>query len=165
MDRIVVGHIAGVYGVRGWLRIFSETEPRTQILRYNPLYMEQDQRWSQVHVEAGRPHGKGLVAKFQGVDNRDAAVAWIGCRLAVAREQLPPLPENEYYWADLLGLRVVNLQGAELGRVDHLLQTGANDVLVVHGDRERLIPYVRGPVVQSVQLEAGVIRVDWDPDF
>ncbi|MCG5536238.1 ribosome maturation factor RimM [Ectothiorhodospira mobilis] len=165
MDRIVVGHIAGVYGVRGWLRIFSETEPRTQLIRYNPLYMERNGQWSEVLVEAGRAHGKGLVAKFQGLDDRDAAAACIGCRLAIGREQLPPLPEDEYYWADLVGLRVVNLQGLELGRVDHLLQTGANDVLVVHGDRERLIPYVREQVIRSVQLEAGEIRVDWDPDF
>ncbi|MBK1691248.1 ribosome maturation factor RimM [Ectothiorhodospira mobilis] len=165
MDRIVVGHIAGVYGVRGWLRIFSETEPRTQLIRYNPLYMERNGQWTEVHVEAGRSHGKGLVAKFQGVDDRDAAGACIGCRLAITRDQLPPLPEDEYYWADLVGLRVVNLQGVELGRVDHLLQTGANDVLVVHGDRERLIPYVREQVIRSVQLEADEIRVDWDPDF
>ncbi|SFM64909.1 16S rRNA processing protein RimM [Ectothiorhodospira mobilis] len=165
MDRIVVGHIAGVYGVRGWLRIFSETEPRTQLIQYNPLYMERNGQWSEVHVEAGRAHGKGLVAKFQGLDDRDAAAACIGCHLAIGREQLPPLPEDEYYWADLVGLRVVNLQGLELGRVDHLLQTGANDVLVVHGDRERLIPYVREAVIRSVQLEAGEIRVDWDPDF
>ncbi|MFP4244983.1 MAG: ribosome maturation factor RimM, partial [Ectothiorhodospira sp.] len=149
-DHIVVGRIAGVYGVRGWLRLFSETDPRAQLIRYNPLFMEGTGGWQEVRLEEGREHGKGLVAKFEGLDDRAAAATWTGRRLAIRRDQLPPLPEGEYYWAELLGLRVINLEGVELGQVDHLIQTGANDVLVVRGDRERLIPYVREQVIREV---------------
>jgi len=88
-----------------------------------------------------------------------------GQEIAVRREQLPAAEEGEYYWVDLVGLRVETLDGSELGRVDHLMATGANDVLVVEGERQRLIPFVTGHIVKDVDLDAGVIRVDWQADY
>ena len=113
----------------------------------------------------GRRHGKGLVAMLEGWENREAGRSLLGVQIAVDRSQLPALAPGEYYWADLIGLRVVNRNAVELGRVDSLMETGSNDVLVVRDDRERLIPYVPGDVVLDIDLASGLIRVDWDPDF
>ncbi|TVQ73845.1 MAG: ribosome maturation factor RimM [Chromatiaceae bacterium] len=164
-DPIVVGRISGVHGVRGWVKLFSETDPRDRILQYEPLLMERNGQWQAVPLEDGRPQGKGVVAKFAGMDDRDVAATYVGCQLAIRPEQLEPLPEGEYYWADLIGLEVETLDGISLGRVENLIQTGANDVLVVRGDRERLIPYLREQVIHEIDLDAGRMRVDWDPDF
>jgi len=83
----------------------------------------------------------------------------------VPRSALPAAGEDEYYWSDLEGLRVETLEGVDLGTVDHLIETGANDVLIVRGDRERLIPFLRPSVVREIDLVAARIRVAWDPDF
>jgi 16S rRNA processing protein RimM len=117
-------------------------------------------------VAAGRAHGKILVARLEGCDDRDAAEALVGYEIQVPRSRLPDdLAPGEYYWADLVGLRVETLGGVELGRIARLFETGANDVIVVEGKRERLLPYVWQQVVREVDLGAGVMRVDWDPDF
>jgi 16S rRNA processing protein RimM len=163
--RIVLGRISGVFGVQGWVKVFSETEPRDQIIGFNPILLGREGRWQEARIEAGRSHGKGVIMKIEGCDDRDAAAALMGTEIAVLRHQLPPLPEGEHYWADLVGLEVRTLDGIALGVVEGLLHTGANDVLVVQGDRERLIPYVAGDVVREVDLETGVLRVDWDPEF
>ena len=162
---IPVGRISGVYGVRGWVRIFSWTRPRDNIVSYQPWYLKQGDSWTEVRLAEGRGHGKGVVARLEGCTDREAAHKLIGAEIAVSREQMPDTGPDEYYWHDLQGLQVINLQDELLGRVDHLLETGANDVLVVSGERERLIPFVTGQTVQDVDLDAGVIRVDWDKDF
>lgn len=164
-DLVTVGKVAGLYGVRGWVKVYSHTEPRDNILKYSPWHLRlRDERWT-MEVLEGRRHGKGIVASLTGCEDRDAARRLLGADIRVARSQLPPLAPDDYYWIDLVGLRVVNRDGVELGRVDHLLETGANDVLVVQGDRERLIPYVPADVVLQVDLQDGVLRVDWDADF
>lgn len=162
---VTVGRISGVYGVKGWLRIYSYTEPRDNILQYNPWQLRLPDGWRSVKVLAGRSHGKGVIAQLDGCDDRDQAARWVDVEIAVRRAQLPVAAAGEYYWRDLIGLRVVNQDGEALGVVDHLLETGANDVLVVRGERERLIPYVLGEVVTAVDLEAGELQVDWDADF
>lgn len=162
---VTVGRISGVYGVKGWLRIYSYTEPRDNILQYNPWQLRLPDGWRSVEVLAGRSHGKGVIAQLDGCDDRDQAARWVDVEIAVRREQLPAAAAGEYYWRDLIGLRVVNQDGEALGVVDHLLETGANDVLVVRGERERLIPYALGEVVTAVDLEAGELQVDWDADF
>jgi 16S rRNA processing protein RimM len=165
-DYIVVGRISGLYGVRGWVKIFSHTQPRENILGYTTWYLKQGGEWRETVLEDGRVHGKGVVAKLQGCDDREAATALMESVIAIRREQLPAAGPDEYYWADLKGLRVSNLEGVDLGVVDHLLETGANDVLVVRqGQSERLIPFVQGQFVKQVDLAAGEMTVDWDPDF
>lgn len=165
-DYIVVGRISGIYGVRGWVKVFSHTQPRENILTYATWYLKKQGAWAAGDLETGRVHGKGVVAKLKGCDDRDAAAALMGCDIAIRRDQLPQAAPGEYYWADLEGLRVINLDGVALGVVDHLLETGANDVLVVReGGTERLIPFVQGLFVKSIDLETGEMIVDWDPEF
>jgi len=163
--RVILGRIAGVYGVRGWVRVVSETKPKDNIFDYNPWLINLDGSWQSIEVIEGKPHGKGLVAHLAGYEDRDLARKLVGAEIAIERERLPAAAEGEYYWADLVGLKVITLDGTELGVVDHLLETGANDVLVVQGERERLIPFVQGQYVREVDLGAGLIRVDWDPEF
>ncbi|MDD3518619.1 MAG: ribosome maturation factor RimM [Chromatiales bacterium] len=164
-DMVVLGRITGLFGIRGWVKVFSHTAPRDNIVRYDPLYVRRGQEWRAMHVADGQAQGKGVVLRLDGFDDRDAAASLIGADLAVRREQLAPLESGEYYWADLEGLRVSNLQGVDFGTVDHLFETGANDVLVVKGERERLIPFLRGSVIHEIDLERREMKVDWDPDF
>jgi len=162
---VVLGQISGLFGVRGWVKVFSHTEPRENILSYSPLYLRQGESWQPSKVIEGRRQGKAVVVHFAGIDDRDQAAVLIGTDIAVSREQLPALKADEYYWADLEGLRVINLEGVELGTVSHLFSTGANDVMVVGGERERMIPFVQGDYVRSVDVGKGKILVDWDEDF
>jgi 16S rRNA processing protein RimM len=164
-EMIILGRISGLFGVKGWVKIYSHTSPREGILRYKTWYLKRDGDWDAARLEQGHTQGKGVVAKLEGLDERDQAALLIGADIAVRREQLPKLKPDEYYWSDLEGLRVVNLEGVDLGVVSHLFETGANDVLVVKGERERLIPYTRDLAVKEVDLQAGRILVDWDPDF
>lgn len=172
---LVIGRIAAVYGVKGWVKLYSFTEPMENALQYRHCFLKRGGQWQAVEIDQGRPHGKGLVVHLAGVDDREQARALTGCELAVPVEELPALEEGEYYWHQLEGLAVVT--GAPgggdllLGRVDHLMDTGANDVLVVRpcegsiDRRERLIPYVPGQFVLEVDTDAGRIWVDWDPEF
>ena len=162
--RIVVGRVAGAFGAKEWWKIYSYTVPSGNILDYAPWQLLLGGNWVTLKRIAGRPHGKGVVAQFEGYDDRAAAATLFDCDIAVMRDQLPDTQGDEIYWADLIGLRVVTVDGIELGVIDHLLETGANDVVVVKGERERLLPYV-DQVVREVDLDGGVMRVDWDPEF
>ena len=162
---INVGKISGVFGVKGWLKIFSYTEPRENILTYSPWQLRKGEWCERLEVSGGRRQGNALVAQLDGIEDREAAARLAGCQIFIEREQLPAAGGDEYYWTDLCGLKVFNRDGQELGVVDHLLETGANDVLVVTGERERLIPFLMGNTVIKVDLAAGCLHVDWDPDF
>lgn len=165
-DRTVeVGRIVDAYGVRGWVKLMSHTDPPSNILDYVPWRLETAGGMIEKTVVTGRPHGTHVVAQLEGIDDRDRALALKGAAIRILRQQLPEPTEQVYYWADLEGLRVVNQDGIDLGRVDHLLETGSNDVMVVQGERERLIPFLQGSVVVNVDLAAGMMRVDWDPEF
>jgi len=156
--RVLVGRIVGLYGVQGWVKVESWTEPRTQIFKYQP--------WQLIAAPGQETEIKGLIAQLPGADDRDGAAALVGQDIYVARELLPPPGKDEYYWVDLEGLEVVTAEGVALGRVSHLFATGANDVVVVRdGERERLVPFVQGVYVRSVDLSGGRMVVDWDPDF
>ncbi len=171
-DLITLGKITTAYGVHGWVKVYSYTQPMDAILEYSPWVLGLDSGQKVVKVVRGRSHGDGMVAYLEGVDNRDAALALRGCDILVAKSALPSLPEGEYYWHQLTGLRVINLQGQDLGRVIDLMSAGsANDVLIVRGDEqsvdqeERLIPYVMDRYVHRVDLEAGQIHLDWLPEY
>ncbi len=165
-DYIVVGRINGLHGVQGWVKVFSHTQPRENILRYRTWHLLLGGQWVATKLLDGRQQGKGIVAHLDGYDDRDQAASLMETEIAIRREQLAATVPGEYYWADLQGLTVVNTEGVELGTVTHLLETGANDVLVVRdGATERLIPYVPGQFVLEVVLDEGLMRVDWDPDF
>ncbi|MBT8129033.1 MAG: ribosome maturation factor RimM [Gammaproteobacteria bacterium] len=172
-EKLIVGKISGVYGVKGWVKVHSDTEPREGITNYSPWYLQQgshgEGEWRQVRVEQGRRHAKTVIAKLEHVDDRDAAMLLAGAIIAISAEQLPAPGKDEFYWRDLVGLRVINMQGIELGTVQRLMETGANDVLVVgdsaRGGREHLVPWTPENAVLDVDLENGLIRVDWDEDF
>jgi 16S rRNA processing protein RimM len=146
------------------VKVFSHTSPLSNILNYTTWYLKIDQGWQEYRLENGKAHGKGIIAKLNGIDDRDVAAGMIDTDIAIPREQLPDLGENEFYWTDLEGLMVQTTEGVELGRLDHLFETGANDVMVVKGERQRLLPYIDG-VVKEVDLAAGTMLVDWDPEF
>lgn len=162
--QVVLGTIAGPHGTRGWVRIRSSTEPPENILRYAPWQVGRDGRWSPVGVAEGQAQGRGVFARLDGCRDRDDALGYRGCEIAVERSRLPDLEDGEFYWTDLLGLRVATTGGVELGEVERMMETGANDVMVVRGELERLIPFLPGTVVQAVDIERGAIVVDWHPD-
>ena len=164
--RILVGRIHGAFGVRGELKLESFTEPASTIFRYQPWTLRDAQgREREFEGARGRETNKGLVATFPDIADRDAAEALRGTEVYVSRSVLAPPKPGEYYWVDLEGLRVVNAEGADFGIVSHLFSTGANDVLVARGERERMIPFLEPDYIKSVDFDAGVVTVDWDADF
>ena len=163
---VILGHVSGVYGVRGWLKIYSETDPVQNIVKYDPWFIQKDKAWQQIKPLQGKKHGKGVVVQLEGYNDRDQSAELKGCKIAVRREQRPAgADREEYYWTDLEGLRVENIEGFYLGEISHLFETGSNDVMVIKGDTERLVPYISEQVVKSVDLDNGLMIVDWDPDF
>lgn len=169
-----VGRITAVFGIQGWVKIHSFTEPQDNLFRYGPWWLKTARGVKPVEIDESRPHGKGYVAHIKGVDDRDQAATYTGVTIAVEKDQLPELEGDDYYWYQLEGLRVVSHwqgQDYDFGRVQRMMETGANDVLVVQPDAdsfdqtERLVPYVLGEFVRSVDLSAGRIDVDWDPEF
>lgn len=159
---VLLGRVSGVFGVEGWVKLYSYTEPREAILGYEDCLLLQDGAWQALRWQRGKRHGKTVIARIEGVDDRDAAENLVGADIGIWREDLPEAGGESFYWADLEGLTVVNTDGDTLGVVASLMATGANDVLVVKGDREILIPFVTGQYVLGVDLADGVIRVDWE---
>lgn len=162
---ITLGKISGVFGVKGWVKVYSYTAEQDNILSYKTWYLYQHGQWQEVKVLAGKRHGKGLVANLEGVTDRDQALALQGVLIGTVRDALPKLAADEFYWSDLIGLSVVTTDQQALGQISHLFETGANDVMVVKGDRERWLPWVMHDVVKNVDLDTGTVQVEWDPDF
>jgi 16S rRNA processing protein RimM len=144
----------------------SYTDPPDNIAGFPVWTLCREGRTSACRLEQGRVHGRGqIIAKLESIGDRDAAAALAGSDVAVARSDFEPCRDGEYYWADLEGLEVVAVDGQSFGRIDHLLRTGSNDVLVVRGEREHLIPFVDGDVVKTVDIDGGRVVVDWDAEF
>ena len=165
-----IGRITGPYGIKGWLKIHSYTEPMENFLSYGQWHLKRRGTYEPIEIDDGKVHGKGLIAHLKGVDDRTLAESYKGLTVAIPEDALPQLDDGEFYWRDLQGLKVLCQDGNEqvlLGEVDYLIETGANDVLVVKGcegsvdQAERLIPYLPGDTVARVDLEAGQIEVDW----
>ncbi|MFC3715250.1 ribosome maturation factor RimM [Luteimonas soli] len=164
--RILLGRVHGAFGVRGELKLESFTDPPNAIFRYQPWILRDAQgRERELSGARGRLTAKGIVATFPDVADRDAADALRGTEVWAPRSALPPPKPGEYYWVDLEGLRVVNREGVDFGRVSYLFSTGANDVLVAEGERERMIPFLQPDYVVSIDFDNGVVTVDWDPEF
>ena len=173
-DRIQIGQLRSAYGLNGWLWIYSNTEPMSNIFDYLPWYIETKAGWQSVDVKRWKPHGKGLVVSLKGVSDRTAADGLVGTNVWISKTQLPKAGMDEFYWSDLKGLTVLGLDDAEqevnLGKIHEMFETGANDVMVVHATpdsvdaEERMIPWHKD-VVQRVDLEAGRIYVNWGVDY
>lgn len=177
VERIVAGRIVSIHGVKGWVKVMSFTEPRENLFEYGPWWLKtasSDSRgWREIEFDRFQVQGKGLIAHIVGLDDRDEARSYCQQDIAVDKRQFAELAEEEFYWHQLEGLTAVTVFDDErrvLGKVKQLLETGANDVLMVKGDarsldrKERLIPYT-DQFVLKVDLQAGEIEVDWDPDF
>ena len=163
--QVIVGEVADAFGVKGWVKIHSHTEPPANILRYTPWTLAGKDGTKEYNVVSGRTHGTFVVARLEGLDDRDQALKLRTSKIMVPKERFPPAEPGHYYWADLEGLRIINLEGADLGTVVDMMATGANDVIVARGERERLIPFVIGPFVKEIKLSEGTMLVDWDADF
>ncbi len=165
-EQILVGKVSGVFGIKGWVKVFSYTQPRERIFSYSPWLLANSGELTSTKVLETRQQGKSLVARLQGIETREQAEALMGAEIKIERNQLPPLEPGEYYWQDLIGLTVEDLSDQCLGRIAEMMETGANDVMIVRDEnREILIPWIRDQVVKQVDLEAGKVQVDWDPDF
>jgi 16S rRNA processing protein RimM len=163
-DKLIVGQINGIFGVNGWVKIFSHTEPRKNILEYSPWMIKFKGEWREIKVENSKVQsgGKTLVAKLENVIDRDVAREYMGCEIAINRSQLVHNTEDGWFWIDLVGCQVVTQEGVMLGDVQEMIVTGAHDVLRVQGDSEILIPFVMERFVLSVDIKAKKIIVDWE---
>ncbi|MCW8832294.1 MAG: ribosome maturation factor RimM [Colwellia sp.] len=171
-NQIILGKVGAVYGIKGWLKIHSFTDEPDAILDYFPWSLKLGNKTQTVEITDWRKHNKGLIVKVGNIDDRDEAQALVGSEILTSENSLPDLPQGEYYWRDLIGMNVVTTQGYDLGVVSDMMETGANDVLVVKANlndgfskKERLIPYLFEEVVESVSIENKQICVDWDPGF
>lgn len=162
---LIIGKVLGAFGVKGWVKIQSYTEDPSAIIKYQPWQLVKHSQQLAIKCQKIQQHSKGLVALLADISDRDAAQALAGYEIQIQRDQLPVLAEDDYYWSDLEGLTVITVDGKVLGKVDHLLETGANDVMVVKGERERWIPWLMDRVIKQVDLAGQQIQVDWDPDF
>jgi 16S rRNA processing protein RimM len=162
--RILLGRVLGAFGVRGELKLQSFTDPPARLLRYQPWILVHRGAEREISGAKGRETAKGVLLTLPDVTDRDQAEALAGAEVWVPRSRLPAPKPGEYYWVDLEGLRVVNREGVVLGTISHLFETAANDVIVVAGERERLIPFL-DDFVLGVDFEAGEMQVDWDPEF
>jgi 16S rRNA processing protein RimM len=171
-NTLVLGKLGAVYGIKGWLKIHSFTEDPEAIFDYSPWSLNLGGKLQTVSVTEWRRHNNGLIAKFDGVNDRDQAQAYVSAEVTVDSDSLPDLPEGEFYWKDLIGMSVVTNKGYDLGAVSDMMETGSNDVLVVKantkdafGKKERLIPFIEDQVIINVDVELKQIEVDWDPGF
>lgn len=158
---LIVGRIGSTYGIQGWVKIISFTEPYDNILNYNPWQLFINGHWCSIRVLNGKKHGSGVVAQLEGYHNPEAVRQLVNLEIGINKEQLPALPPGEYYWADLIGITVLDTQDKVLGTIASLFATGANDVIVVKGEKEVLIPYIP-QVVLTIDLERREMRVDWE---
>lgn len=168
----VVGKLGSTYGIRGWLRIYSSTEQAESIFDYKPWFLKIKGEWQPTELENWRHHNHEIIVKLKGVDDREAAQTLANVEIGVDLSVFPELEEGDYYWHDLIGCSVVNLEGYTMGTVTEMMETGSNDVLVVKantkdafGKQERLIPFLYEQVVKRVDLTTKTIKVDWDAGF
>lgn len=168
---VILGRFVGVHGIRGALKVLSWTEPREEILNLGPWLLGSPKvekilkNYKPVKLASGRIQGKALVVTLPGITDRTQAEGLIGQMIAIRQEDMPESEPNTWYWSDLVGLQVKTLEGHDLGKLTEMMVTGANDVMVVKGERERTIPFVHGQYVKDVDLDAGIITVDWDHEF
>ena len=168
----VVGKLGSTYGIRGWLRVYSSTEYAESIFDYQPWFLKIKGQWQPTELESWKHHNHELIAKLKNVNDRETAQSLANIEIGVDLSVFPQLEEGDYYWHDLIGCNVVNLEGYAMGTVTEMMETGSNDVFVVRanskdafGKQERLIPFLYEQVVKRVDLTTKTIEVDWDAGF
>ena len=158
--RILIGKISGCFGIKGWVKVFSYSNTRENICTYKDWLID----GTLFKSVQSKKHGKNIVAKLKDVDSIEEAQMFIGQKIEITEQQLPKLKNDEYYWNDLIGLDVSNTNGISFGEIVNLMETGVNDVLIVKGNRERLIPFLIPETVLNVDLENKTMLVDWHED-
>jgi len=167
----VIGKVSGVYGIKGWVKVYSHTEPKENIFSYGDWIMNIDGQWKPVKVRDWRRQGKGLVAGLDNCEDRDVAQqTYCQKDILIFKDTLPKAEDGEFYYHQLENLLVMTTDNVVLGKVDYLFNTGNNDVMVVKATkesldgRERMLPYTDDCVL-DVNTNDGIIKVDWDPEF
>ncbi len=165
-EKVLLGHVSGLFGVKGWVKVFSYTRPRSQIVTYKRWYLGDSKDYLLI-LEEGRSHKEGVIAKLEGINDRDSAISLIDSKIWISEAELEPLENNEFYWYQLIGLEVYDSHQTHLGTVTNLMETGANDVLIVRSkdDAEHLIPYIKERVVKTIDLTNKRMIVDWDTEY
>ncbi|MBR9726660.1 ribosome maturation factor RimM [Shewanella intestini] len=169
---IVLGKLGSSHGIKGWLKITAYTDSVDGIFNYSPWLIKEQGEWREVKVKQWKPQGKAVIAELEGVSNREQAQMLTNCEIAIMPEQMQKLADDEFYWRDLIGCEVTNTNGYNMGKVDQIVETGSNDVLLIKanvkdafGKVERMIPFVTEQFIKQVDLQGKQIIVDWDPDF
>lgn len=168
---VQIGHVHTPYGIKGWVWVMSRTEPIANIFEYGPWFLERGGLFEAVELKARREQGKGLVAQFANCDDRNAAERLNGSAIWVPKSSLPALDDDDYFWSELIDMQVITEQNVLLGRIHALMETGANDVIVVRAcdgsvdGEERLLPWLPGRVIRFVDRERKRVTVDWDPSY
>ena len=161
-NKVIIGRFGRTHGIRGWLKVISFTDPFDNIFHYKTWRVEHNGRWQTINIEDRKIHGNSLIVKMNECETPEQAREYTNDLIAINREELASLEEGEYYWTDLIGLRVVTVKGVNLGTIDSMLETGSNDVMVIKDDEhEHLLPY-RNDIVKSVDLENKMMVVEWD---
>jgi 16S rRNA processing protein RimM len=161
---VVMGRVSAPHGIKGWIKVQPFTQKMDGLLGYPEWWLARDGEWRQHRIAESVVHGTLVLARVEGCSDREAAAALKGAEVAIPRRLLPENREGEYYWSDLLGIEVLNRRGERLGRVAKVLETGANNVLVLEGEKERLVPFVDN-VILNVDLARGCLSVDWELDY
>ncbi len=161
---ITLGKIGKTYGIKGWFKVISFTNPAENILNYPTWTLKHPRSTEVVAIEASRPHAGGFIAKIKGCETPEEARLYTNAEIQIPKEELPELAPDEHYWHDLIGIEVYDLNNKKLGVIDEVMATGANDVLRLKGESECLIPYIP-QVIQTIDLENKRLIVDWDPNF
>lgn len=164
-DFLIVGSLGSSYGIHGWVKVTSFTDPAENILQYEELYFLMQGQWEKAVLDGRKLHGNHVLLKLSHCETPEKAKTYTGTQIAIERSQLSTLEHNEYYWTDLENCRVYNKQGNDFGIVTHLINTGARDILVIRGERERLVPFIQGLFVLEVDINQKKIIVDWDAEF
>lgn len=165
-DIVIIGRIGAPFGVKGWVKVQSFTQPSDNIFNYHPWLIRANKQWQTISIAAKQIQHKQAVIQFENCHDREQAQRYTNCDIGISRTLLPTLPKDEFYWQDLVGLQVINQDNRNLGTVTQLMETGANDVLIVKSDSEEIaIPLLFDEVVIDVDLTNKILRVQWDPDF
>jgi len=165
IDPVIIGQLGAPHGIQGWIKIHSYTDSPDNLFTYHPWLCQWQQGWYVITCDKWRAQGKSFVGHIEGCDDRNMAGLCTHLNLYIPRAQLPKLSDNEYYWHDLEGLQVINQEGVMLGTIDYLFNNGASDVMVIRGDKERLIPYVLDDIIVRVDIANRCLYVNWDAEF
>ncbi len=161
--KIYLGKITGVHGIKGWLKIQSFSSPPENILNY-PSWIINNQGEEELYsIEQGRKQNNKIVVKLGKIDDRNTAESLINSKIQILRSDLPKLSNENYYWSDLVGLSVLNSEEKVIGKIESLIETGANDVMVINTlkDERILIPFVMHEIIKEVNVEQNYIKIDW----